>query len=391
MDTLAPPVANDVTTVARAFEQMPVLRAIHDRFAESRPLDGARVAVVFHATRQAACLALTLDAGGAQVRFVPSKAATVEPQVSEALEAAGIEVARVGGEAERAEALRGVLAFAPHLAVDNADLFTLWHATASPPPLLCASVHSRGACDVVEDYRDSHRELRFPVIAVGAAPLKLELESTHGTGQSVVTALILATGLQLGGKTVVVVGYGNVGSGVARFARGLNARVCVVQNSAFRALKAVMDGYEVLPLAEALAKADVVITATGSRDVLTGAHFPLLRDGAYIGNVGRSQEIDVAALSRIADSTHPLDGTLTEYGLGGKRVVLMGGGHQFNHMAGCANSSEIMDLSLALHALGLEYVWCQRPALTPTIHDVPPAVAERVSLAKLNQLGIRIT
>ncbi len=387
---MVPAGTNDLTAVARAFEQMPVLRAIRDRFAAERTLSGARVAVVFHLTRQAACLALALEAGGAQVRFIPSKAATVESQVWEELGAAGVEVARVGGEAERAEALRRVLAFAPHLAVDNADLFTLWHGSPDPPPLLCASVHSRGACDVVEDYWDSHRELLFPVIAVGAAPLKLELESTHGTGQSVVTALILTTGLQLGGKNVVVVGYGNVGSGVARFARGLNARVCVVQNSAFRALKAVMDGYEVLPLSEALPRADVVITATGAKAVLTEEHFSLLRDGVYIGNVGRSQEIDVAALSRVADSALRLDDNLTEYRVGDKRVVLVGGGHQFNHMAGCANSSEIMDLSLSLHALGLEYVWCRRPKLTATIHDVPAAVAESVSLAKLNQLGIKI-
>ncbi|MET0648966.1 MAG: adenosylhomocysteinase [Pyrinomonadaceae bacterium] len=386
-----PAVVNDLTAVARAFEQMPVLLAIRDRFAETRPLSGARVAVVFHLTRQAACLALALEAGGAQVRFIPSKAVTVESQVSEELGAAGIEVSRVGSEAERAEALRGVQAFAPHLMVDNADLFTLWHGLADPPPPpLCASVHSRGACDVVEAHWERHRELLFPVIAVGSAPIKLELESTHGTGQSVVTALILATGLQLGGKNVVVVGYGNVGSGVARFARGLNARVCVVQNSAFRALKAVMDGYEVLPLSEALPRADVVITATGARGVLTEEHFPLLRDGVYIGNVGRSQEIDVAALSSVADSALRLDDNLTEYGVGGKRIVLMGGGHQFNHMAGCANSSEMMDLSLSLHALGLEYVWCQRPKLTASIHDVPTAVAESVSLAKLNQLGIKI-
>lgn len=385
-----PAATNDLTAVARAFEQMPVLRAIRDRFAETSPLSGARAAVVFHLTRQAACLALALEAGGARVRFIPSKAATVESQVSEELGAAGVEVSRVGSEAERAEALRGVLAFAPHLMVDNADLFTLWHGTADPPSPLCASVHSRGACDVVEDYWDSHGELLFPVIAVGSAPIKLELESTHGTGQSVVTALILATGLQLGGKNVVVVGYGNVGSGVARFARGLNARVRVVQNSAFRALKAVMDGYEVLPLSEALPRADVVITATGAKGVLTEEHFPLLRDGVYIGNVGRSQEIDVAALSRDADSALRLDDNLTEYSVGGKRIVLMGGGHQFNHMAGCANSSEMMDLSLSLHALGLEYVWCQQPKLTASIHDVPAAVAENVSLAKLNQLGIKI-
>jgi adenosylhomocysteinase len=275
--------------------------------------------------------------------------------------------------------------------VDNSDLFTLWHTLSEPPSLLCASVHSRGACDIVERHWQSHGRLLFPVLAVGSSPIKLELESTHGTGQSVVAALIQTTGLQLGGKNVVVVGYGNVGSGVAHFARGLNARVCVVQNSAFRALKAVMDGFEVLPLAKALARADVVITATGASGVLREEHFPLLRDGVFLGNVGRAQEIDVPALSRVGKPVRRLDSNLTEYRIDHNRVVLIGEGHQFNHMAGRANSSEMMDLSLSLHALGLEHVWCERPALSPTIHPVPAVVAESVARAKLDQLGVSLS
>jgi adenosylhomocysteinase len=391
MQTLGAGTMSGLGVVSQAFERMPVLLGIRNRFLETEPLRGTRVAIVFHLTKEAGCLALTLQAAGAEICFVPSKTATIEPHVTEELTSARIEVVRAGSEEERAEGLREVPAFAPHMIVDNSDLFTLWHTLSEPPPLLCASVHSRGACDIVERHWQSHCRLLFPVLAVGSSPIKLELESTHGTGQSVVTALIQTTGLQLGGKNVVVVGYGNVGSGVAHFARGLNARVCVVQNSAFRALKAVMDGFEVLPLAKALARADVVITATGASGVLREEHFPLLRDGVFLGNVGRAQEIDVSALSRVGKPVRQLDAHLTEYRINHNRVVLIGDGHQFNHMAGCANSSEMMDLSLSLHALGLEHVWCKRPALSPAIHPVPAIVAESVARAKLDQLGVTLS
>ena len=381
----------ELIIVSRAFEQMPVLLAIRARFEKAQPLSGTRIAVVFHLTKEAACLALTLQAGGADVSFIPSKAATVDPRITQELTSNGIAVAKAGNETERAVSLREVTLFAPDLVVDNSDLFTLWHSMSDSPSPLCATMHSRGACDIVESYWDRHQQLQFPVIAVGSSPIKLELESTHGTGQSVVTALIQMTGLQLGGKNIVVVGYGNVGRGIAHFARGLNAHVCVVQNSAFRALKAVMDGFEVLPLADALLRANVVITATGSAGVLTEEHFSLLPDGAFIGNVGRSQEIDVRALSRMGEVSRQLGDHLTEYNINGRRIVLMGEGHQFNHMSGCANSSEMMDLSLSLHALCLEYVWCQRPTMPAAIHHVPAIVSDSVARAKLDQLGVNLT
>ena len=379
----------DSDEISRAFELMPVLREIRDRFATTKPLRDARVAVVFHLTREAACLALTLHAGGAEVRFIPSKLATVERRVERELMGRAVQVSQAESEQQRAEHLRQILAFAPHMVVDNADLFSLWHEVANPPPLLCASLHSRGACAVAEAYWEQHKEFLFPVIAVGSSPMKLELESSYGTGQSVVAALIQAAGLQLSGKNVVVIGYGNVGSGIAEFAKGLNARVVVVQRSAFRALKAVMDGYEVLPLSQALARADVVLTATGVAGIIGEEQFRVLRDGVLLGNVGREQEIDVARLSRLATHTRTINETLVEYEVAGKRIVLMGNGHQFNHMAHSANTSEIMDLSLSLHALSLEHVWNDRPDLSHCIHPVPAHLAERVAQSKLDHLGIR--
>jgi adenosylhomocysteinase len=379
-----------LSPLSQTFERMPLLSSIRDRYARTLPLRGCRIAVVFHLTKEAACLAQVLRAGGADVCFVPSKIPTIERPAADELSSSDILLLTADGEEDRVQQLRKVPVFRPDLIVDNSDLFSLWHRLEDAPPLLCATMHSRSACDIVESYWEAHRRFLFPVIAVGSSPIKLQLESFHGTGQSVVTALIRTTGLQLGGKKVVIIGYGNVGGGIARFARGLNARVAVVMNSASRALHAVMDGFEVLPLIEALSCADVVITATGRSRILTEGHFLLLRDGVFLGNVGRAEEIDVLALSRIADTSRIVSDTITEYTINGHRIRLLGGGHQFNHMAGCGNSSEIMDLSLALHALSLEHVWCERPRMTCAIHQVSQPIADTVAQEKLNQLGIRL-
>lgn len=372
-----------------AAAQMPVLGAIRTRFERERPLAGARVAILFHLTKEVANLALAIRAAGAGVLLTPSKMATVEESALAGLRAAGVGVlmgAADGGG--RNGHLREVLAFAPDLAVDNADLFSLWHSCDAPPEIRGMSIHSRSACLIVDDYWAKHGRLRFPVVEVGSSNIKLELESTLGTGQSVIDALIRVTGLQLSGKRIAIVGYGNVGSGIAHAARGLRARVLIVQNSAYRALKAVMDGYDVVPLRQAAQEADILITATGNRNVLTSRHFPLLRDGAFIGNVGRSrEEIDVDALRRDATSAEPVDRNLTLYTRNGRRIYMMGGGDQFNHIAGGANSSELMDLSLALHALTLEYIW-KAPELRREILPVPASILEEVAGLKLRQLGI---
>lgn len=370
--------------------QMPVLESIRRRFREETPLRGAQVAIVFHLTKEVANLALAIREAGAKLLLIPSKMATVDPLVLAALDSADIALHTPPDEGNRQENLREVLAFEPHLAVDNADLFTLWHTHPSPPDMLGMSVHSRSACLIVDRHWEDHRQVRFPVVAVGSSNIKLELESNLGTGQSVIDALIRVTGLQLSGKKIAVVGYGNVGSGIARGARGLNARVMIVQNSAYRALKAVMDGYDVVPLRFAAREADILLTATGAKNVLTEKHFPLLRDGAFIGNVGRSrEEIDVVALARMAESFRTIDHNLTEYRLGGRRLYLMGGGHQFNHIAGGANSSELMDLSLSLHALTLEHLWRSGESLSQEIHPVPMPILDAVGRLKLQHMGVQ--
>lgn len=370
--------------------QMPVLNSVRSYFAEHRPMEGARVAIVFHLTKEAAALALTIRAAGADTTFVPSKTVTADHSVVDALEDTGIRVPTPESETQHRAVLREMLDFSPHLMVDNADLFALWHSEPAPPAVLGASVHSRSACSIVEKHVEDGKALLFPVIAVGSSPIKLELESSYGTGQSVLDALIRVTGLQINGKKITIVGYGNVGSGLARFASGMRARVTIVQNSSYRALKAVMDGYDVRPLEAAICDADIVVTATGTEGLLQDRHFRLLQDGTYVGNIGRNQEIDVPALTRISQSRQRLDDNIEEFVVDGKRIYLMGDGHQFNHMAGSANSAEMMDLSLALHAYGLLELWRDRANGQPVVvAPVSRRIADAVAERKLAQLGVR--
>ena len=380
--------------VGLVLEQMPVLSNLRSRFANSRPMEGARVAIVFHLTKEAAALAMTISAAGAETTFIPSKTATADHSVVEVLGESGVRVLIAESEEHRLNLVRDMLNFQPHLMIDNADLFNLWHSEEASaegrPKVIGASVHSRSACSIVEEHIAAGKGLRFPIIAVGSSPIKLELESYYGTGQSVLAALIQVTRLQLNGKKIAIVGFGNVGSGLAHFARGIRARVTIVQNSAYRALKAVMDGYDVRPLEDAIKDADIVVTATGTQDVIGEDQLRLLQDGTFLGNIGRGQEIDVQMLRKIAQSNHKIDNNIEKFVVDGKCICLMGDGHQFNHMVGSANAPEIMDISLALHAYGLEELWLNRDqdrpkVATPISRDIANAVAE----TKLDQLGFK--
>jgi adenosylhomocysteinase len=368
---------------------MPVLALLRARLARERALEGARIAVVFHVTTEVANLVLTLREAGAALRVVPSKVETVEGPALEALRAAGVDIeAPVDDESRRASLAR-VLAFRPNLVIDNADLFALWHDVRDPPPLMGATLHSRSACLKAEERAARIERILFPTIMVGSSAVKLELESLFGTGQSVVDSILRVTGLQLSGKRLAIIGYGNVGSGIARFARGLNARVVIAQNSPLRALKAIMDGYDVSSVLGMVADADVIVSATGAKGVLTEQHFRRMRDGVFLGNVGNSRdEIDIPALARIAQHIQRIDHNLTEYRVDGKRIYLMGDGHQFNHVCGIANSSEMMDLSLALHVLAMEQLWTKRGPAANGLLPVPRSIENEVALLKLQQLGI---
>jgi adenosylhomocysteinase len=377
--------------LAWASGQMPVLKGLREELIAGQALKGVRIAVVFHVSLQVAALLVALRDGGAEVRAVPSKVATIESLAVEGLRSQGLNIATPSDEAARADCLQSLLEFEPHLLIDNADLFRLWHRTSYPPPVIGATAHSRSACVKIEEHLLINPEILFPVITVGSSSVKLDLESQFGTGQSVVNALIRATGWQLCGKRVLVVGYGNVGKGIARFLRGLNAHVIIAQNSAVRKLHAVMDGYEVAPLHRAIEFADVVITATGARSVIGEAEFHAMRDGTYLGNVGNSQdEIEVDTLQRISTASRQVEANLVEYQIDGKRILLMGDGHQFNHMYGSANTSDVMDLSLSIHVLAIRHLLKGHGEIPNALLPVPRSMEEQVARTRLIHLGFEV-
>lgn len=353
-----------------------------------KPMAGAKIAITFHLTEPVANMTLALTDAGAEIFFIPSKKETVVPSALEMLNKAGVYY-RNPDQTDKEKHLREVIDFKPHLIIDNVDLFRLWHSEKNAPPVLGSTVHSKSAYDVVENYVNSGNSLLYPVIGVGSSRLKLELESTLGTGQSVVNALINISKLQLSGKKIAIIGYGNVGSGIARVAKAMGARIMIVGRRAYPALKAFLfDGYEVVSLEEAAKSCDIILTATGGKNILIAEHFHLMRNGAYIGNVGRYQEIDIQGLESIASNTTQIDHNITEYELNGKHIYMMGGGKQFNLVAGEGNSDEIMDLSLALHALSMEYLWKNNQDLDCTIYPVSESITERVSIMKLQHLGV---
>ncbi len=365
---------------------MPVILALSQQLAIEKPLIGSRIAVVFHLTDSVAQMVLTLKAAGAEIFFIPSKPETIMPSALNMLQQAGIQC-KTPTVAEKKVILQEAIAFKPHLIIDNVDLFKLIHANQTTSSIMGSTVHSKSAYDLVEQHCHAGKTLLYPVIGIGGSKLKLELESTLGTGQSVINALINVTKLQLNGKKIAVVGYGNVGRGIARLAKAMGAQVMVVTRRAYTALKAVLfDGFEVMSLEQAARQCDILLTATGGENILSGQSFSWLKDGVFIGNVGRYQEINVSDLAELSNHSETIDANMTEYQLNNRVIYLMGGGKQFNLVAGTGNSDEIMDLSLALHVLSMVYLWQNNQSLSARIYAVPDSITEQVATTKLAML-----
>ncbi len=380
-----------ITRISQARAYTPVLNKIAQQFTNDKPLANTKIAIIFHLTDPVVQMLLTLVSAGADILFVPSKTETIVPASLDLLKQTGVKYI-IPPAGQEAESLRQILAFKPDLLIDNANLFKLWHNENNPPPIVGATVHSRSAYDIVDKHRQAGHSVNYPIIGIGASELKLELESTLGTGQSVINALIKVSQLQLNGKKIAIVGYGNVGTGIAKMAQAMGAQVMIVETNGYRALKAkLFDGYEVMSLEQAIPQCDVMLTATGGKNIITEQYFGLFKPYAFIGNIGRYQEIDVSGLEKIADSQQVVNDYVTEYQLNGRSIYLMVAGHQLNHIAGEGNSSEIMDLSLALHVLAMEYLWTQREQLSAQIYTVPETITEQVALTKLQSLGVQMS
>jgi adenosylhomocysteinase len=373
-----------------AERRMVVLRSIRERFAEERPLAGFNVGACLHVTAETANLMRTLRAGGAEVALCASNPLSTQDDVAAALVDEGIPVFAVRGEdSDRYyRHIHAVLDMKPDITMDDgADLVTQLHTDRTDiSPLGSTEETTTGVIRLRAMAEDG--TLRIPVVAVNDSATKHLFDNRYGTGQSSLDGVIRATNLLLAGSTVVVVGYGDCGRGVADRADGMGARVVVVEVDAVRALSAAMDGHQVMTAADAAQIGDVFITVTGNLHVLRGEHFARMKDGAVLANAGHFDvEIDLKELEAEATGRRELRDHLEEFMMpDGRRLLVIGGGRLVNLAAAEGHPADVMDMSFSNQALAAEWI-VQHPDLEPAIYTLPSELDQHVAEIKLRSLG----
>jgi adenosylhomocysteinase len=380
-----------------AEQSMPVLRQVRERFARESPLKGIRLGACLHVTTETAVLMLTLKAGGADLALCASNPLSTQDDTAAALVSEhGISVYAEKGEDHTRyyRHIEAVLATRPQVTMDDgADLISQLHGAhrdLAPDVIGGTEETTTGVIRL----RAMEREgvLAFPVIAVNDADTKHLFDNRYGTGQSTIDGILRATNLLLAGRTVVVAGYGMCGRGFAARAHGMGAQVIVTEVEPMRALEAVMDGYRVMPMAEAAEVGDVFVTVTGNTSVLGGEDFGRMKDGAILANSGHfNVEIDLATLGAMARSRRTMRPFVEEFVLqNGRRLYVLGEGRLINLAAAEGHPAAVMDMSFANQALAAEYMVREGRTLSRKVHRVPRDIDREIARLKLATLGIRI-
>jgi adenosylhomocysteinase len=377
--------------------QMPVLRSIRARFERERPLEGVRVGACLHVTAETANLMGALVAGGARVGLCAANPLSTQDDVVAALDGQpGIGVRARRGEDLDAYARHVAELAATHPQVtldDGADLLTAVHAGAEPPAAgaLLGATEETGTGVLRARRLAEEGRLACPLIAVNEARCERAFNDRHGTGQSALDGILRATNLLLAGQTLVVLGYGQTGRGIAQRARGAGAAVIVCEVDPLAALEARMDGYDVMPALEAASRGDVFVTVTGSRRVLRREHFERMKDGAVLANAGHFDvEIDLEDLAELASGVREVRPLVDAYDVGGRRLHLLARGRVVNLAAAEGHPAAVMDVSFALQALCVEHVVLHAGEREPGVHPVPRALDDEVARLRLSALGVRI-
>ena len=383
--------------IAWAGGQMPVLTRIRERFASERPLDGVRVAACLHVTSETANLVLALADGGAQVALCSANPLSTQDDVAAALVYEhGIEVHALRGEDvdTYVRHVRALLDGKPQVTVDDgADLLMTAHAMGGLTLQELIGGTEETTTGLVRLRRlENEGKLSCAVLAVNEARTERALNDRHGTGQSALDGIVRASHVLLAGHTLVVVGYGWAGQGIAERARGAGAAVIVCEIDPLRALEARMAGYEVMPALEAAARGDVFVTVTGSRRVLHGAHFARMKDGAILANAGHFDvELDLDELRSLAVEVREVRPLIEQYQLeDGRRLNLLARGRVVNLAAGEGHPAAVMDVSFALQGLCVEHLVRRRGELPAGVQAVPEAIDREVAALKLSALGVAI-
>ncbi|WP_202076949.1 adenosylhomocysteinase [Caldalkalibacillus salinus] len=377
-------------------EHMPVLNRVRERFEQEKPFDGLKVAISLHLEAKTAYLAKVVQAGGAQVTITGSNPLSTQDDVCAALVEDGIQVfARYNPpEEEYKQHLMNTLETKPDLVIDDGgDLVSILH---SERPDLAKQIRGGAEETTTGILRlkalAKEGQLKFPMVAVNDAYCKYLFDNRYGTGQSVWDGINRTTNLVVAGKTVVVIGYGWCGRGVAMRAKGLGAKVIVTEIDPIKAIEAYMDGFEVMSMDEAAQHGDYFVTVTGNKDCIRKPHYQAMKDGAILANAGHFDvEININELEALSTSKRVVRQNIEEFRMeDGRNIYLLAEGRLVNLAAGDGHPAEIMDMTFALQALGLEYVNKQYEALNKEVVKVPQEIDEQVASYKLDALGIKI-
>jgi adenosylhomocysteinase len=380
-----------------AEREMPVLRSIRDKFSRERPLQDVRIVACAHVTTETANLVRTLKAGGAQTILIASNPLSTQDDVAAALVAEWeIPVYAIKGESTETykRHVRIALDSQPQIIIDDGSdvVATLVKERRDLLPLVIGTTEETTTGVVRLRAIEKDGLLTFPAIAVNNAQTKHFFDNRYGTGQSTLDGLIRATNTLLAGRSVVVVGYGWCGKGVAMRARGLGANVIVTEVNPIKAIEAVMDGFSVHPMSKAACLGDIFITVTGNRHVIDIEHFRLMKDGAIVCNSGHFDlELNLEGLREAAQvlNLRPL---VDEYALqgSGKRIIVLAEGRLINLAAAEGHPASVMDMSFANQALAVEYLIQNHKQIGSGVHLLPAEVDSEIASLKLRSLGVEI-
>lgn len=377
--------------------EMPVLALIRERFRSEKPLAGAKLAACLHVTSETANLAITLKEGGATVALCASNPLSTQDDVAASLvEDYGIPTYAIKGEDNDTyyRHINAVLDIHPNLTMDDgADTVGLVHSKRTDAlDGLIGGTEETTTGVIRLRAMEADGVLKYPIIAVNDADTKHLFDNRYGTGQSTIDGILRATNRLLAGSTFVVAGYGMCGRGVAMRARGMGAQVIVTEVDPLRALEAVMDGYRVMPMAEAAKVGDFFCTLTGDTSVLRGEHFDLMKDGAIVSNSGHfNVEIDIPALADRAASRRFIRDFVEEFAMkDGRRIYLLGDGRLINLAAAEGHPASVMDMSFANQALCAEYMYKNGAKLERKVYSVPKEIDREIARLKLQGMGVAI-
>lgn len=377
-------------------KHMPVLSGIAKQFREEQPFAGLKVVVSVHLEAKTAYLAQVIHEGGGEVYATGSNPLSTQDDVCAGLASRGVTVLATHGCTleEYHDFQCKALSVKPDVIIDDGgDMVHILHEEHPE-----WAVNLRGGCEETTTgiirlrNRAKAGQLRFPMFNINDADCKHLFDNRYGTGQSVWDGIMRTTNLVVAGKYVVVSGYGWCGKGVALRAKGLGAKVIVTEVDPIRALEAVMDGYEVMPMMDAAAIGDIFVSVTGCKDVITLEHCERMKDGAIVSNAGHfNVEIDMEALDRCADEIYKARHNIDAYRLpNGKTIYVIAQGRLVNLAAGDGHPAEIMDMSFAVQAMSAEYLVRTRGQLKPGVVSVPAEIDDNIARRKLKAMGVSI-